>query len=101
MKEYWKFLVHTKIAFDLRVCHDFEPRSFEFGQVQRHRQKKFIVFICTQLLSNREILKLLYFFAGVYFVSLLTIPLFIEGYFVNEFDAFQVSRLNTRPDFLL
>lgn len=39
--------------------------------------------------------------AGVYFVSLITVPLVIDGYFVNKFDAFQVSSLNTRPDFLL
>lgn len=28
MKKYWKFLFHTKVANDLRVCHDFDPKSF-------------------------------------------------------------------------
>lgn len=29
-----KFLLHTKITYDLRVCHNFDPRSF--WQVQGH-----------------------------------------------------------------
>lgn len=55
------------------------------------------------LSSDKEILELLYmyFISGVYFVSLFTVPLVIVGYFENEFYAFQVSSLNTRPDFLL
>lgn len=54
-----------------------------------------------RLLSDKEILELLYmyFIRGVYFVSLFTVPLVIGGYFENEFYAFQVSSLNTRPDF--
>lgn len=31
---YWKFLVHTKIAYELRVFHDFVQSTF--GQVQGH-----------------------------------------------------------------
>ena len=38
MEKHWKFLLHTKIAYDLRVCHDLDPRSF--GQGQGHWQKK-------------------------------------------------------------
>lgn len=34
----WKFLHHKKIAYDPRVCHDFDPRSF--GQVQCHLEEK-------------------------------------------------------------
>eukprot|EP00105_Crassostrea_gigas_P036495 XP_019920643.1 PREDICTED: uncharacterized protein LOC105322873 isoform X2 [Crassostrea gigas] len=32
IEKHLKFLLHTQIANDLRVCHDFDPRSF--GQVQ-------------------------------------------------------------------
>lgn len=36
--ENWKFLHHRKIAFDPRVCHEFDPRSL--GQVQGLREEK-------------------------------------------------------------
>lgn len=36
--ENWKFLHHKKIAYDPRVCHDFDARSF--GQVQCHWEEK-------------------------------------------------------------
>uniref|UniRef100_K1Q234 Uncharacterized protein n=1 Tax=Magallana gigas TaxID=29159 RepID=K1Q234_MAGGI len=29
MDKYWKFLIHIKIAYNLRVCHDLDPRSIE------------------------------------------------------------------------
>lgn len=34
IEEHWNFLLHAKLVFDQRVCHDFVPRSF--GQVQSH-----------------------------------------------------------------
>lgn len=37
MKKYWKFLLHKKIAYYLRVCHDLDQRSFV--QVQGHSKK--------------------------------------------------------------
>lgn len=36
--ENWKFLHHQNIAFDPRVCHNFDPRSF--GKVQGLREEK-------------------------------------------------------------
>lgn len=38
MKKHWKFLFHIKIADDLRVRHNFEPKSFL--QLQGHFRKK-------------------------------------------------------------
>lgn len=38
MKKRLTFLFHIKIAYDLRVCHDFDQRSFE--QVQGHQKEK-------------------------------------------------------------
>lgn len=37
----WKFFLHTKITCDLRMCHDFDPKSF--GHVQDHWKEKFII----------------------------------------------------------
>ena len=51
MEKHWKFLLHTKIAYDLRVCHDLDPRSF--GQGQSHWQK----FVSGQYVSYGETLK--------------------------------------------
>eukprot|EP00105_Crassostrea_gigas_P038152 XP_019922300.1 PREDICTED: CD109 antigen-like [Crassostrea gigas] len=34
MDKYWKFLIHIKIAYNLSMCHDIDPRSIE--QVQGH-----------------------------------------------------------------
>uniref|UniRef100_K1QGI1 Uncharacterized protein n=1 Tax=Magallana gigas TaxID=29159 RepID=K1QGI1_MAGGI len=31
MGKHWKFLLHTKIAYDLRVCHDLDPRNNKPG----------------------------------------------------------------------
>ena len=36
--KHFKFLLHTKIAYDMRVYHDLDPRSFGQGQV--HYQEK-------------------------------------------------------------
>lgn len=38
MKRHWTVLPHVKISYDLRVCHDFDPRSFV--QVQGHWREK-------------------------------------------------------------
>lgn len=32
-----QFFIHTMVAFDLRMCHDFNPKSF--WQVQGHWKK--------------------------------------------------------------
>lgn len=32
-KKHWKFLHHTQIADDLKVCHDFDPKSLGMLQV--------------------------------------------------------------------
>lgn len=37
-EEHWKFLLYTMIALDLRVSHDFDPRSF--GQGQGHWKER-------------------------------------------------------------
>lgn len=56
MKKRWTFLLHIKIVYGLRVCHDFDQRSFE--QVQGHQKEK-----CKNLNSvhifYRETLKVL------------------------------------------
>lgn len=39
MEKHKKFLLNT--AYDLRVCHDFYPRSI--GQVQRHSKEKCLI----------------------------------------------------------
>lgn len=79
----------------------FDPSLFEFGQVQRYWKKKFIFFYVHDYVLMEKYLNYYTLLAGVYFLSLITVPLVIDGYFVNKFDAFQVSSLNTRPDFLL
>lgn len=28
MEKHWKFPLHPKIAFDIMMCHDFDPRLF-------------------------------------------------------------------------
>lgn len=38
---HWKFLLHTKITCDLRMSHDFDPKSF--GQVQDHWKENIII----------------------------------------------------------
>lgn len=38
MEKHWKFPLHPKIAFDIMMCHDFDPKSFV--QVQSHSKKK-------------------------------------------------------------
>lgn len=52
-KKDWKFLPHTNIAYDLRMCHEFDPGSF--WQVQGHLEKKFIICDCFKLLLWRNI----------------------------------------------
>ena len=37
MEKQGKSLLHKKIAYDLRVCHDLDPRSFV--QVEGHSKK--------------------------------------------------------------
>lgn len=37
-RKHWKFLIHTKIAYDKKVRHGLDSRSF--GQGQGHFQKK-------------------------------------------------------------
>lgn len=29
MDEFWKFLIHIKSTYNLKVCHEFDPRSIE------------------------------------------------------------------------
>lgn len=43
MENPWKFIHGTKFAYDLRVCHHLDTRSFL--QVQGHQQKKCKVLI--------------------------------------------------------
>lgn len=41
IERHWNFLLHTKIDFNLKVCHDFDGRSFR--QVQDHgKRAKFV-----------------------------------------------------------
>lgn len=54
MEKHWTFLLHIKIAYDLRVCHDFDPRSF--WQVQGHWKKKVQKFVSGLYLSYGETL---------------------------------------------
>lgn len=44
IEKHCRFLLHTKIACDLRVFHDFVLRSFV--KVQGHRKKKFVTRVC-------------------------------------------------------
>lgn len=34
VEKHWRFLLHTKITYDIRMCHDFIPMSFELVQCQ-------------------------------------------------------------------
>lgn len=52
-EKYWRFLPHTKVTFDLRLCHDFDLMSFE--QVKGDWKKKFII-LAGPYLSNGEAL---------------------------------------------
>lgn len=46
MEKLWKFLLHTKIAYELRVCRDLDPKLYAIWQVQGHWKEKFIICVC-------------------------------------------------------
>lgn len=41
MENHWKFLLHIKVAYDLRECHDFDPKTFD--QVQGHWKENCVI----------------------------------------------------------
>lgn len=62
IEKHCRFLLHTKIACDLRVFRDFVLRSFV--KVQGHRKKKFITRVCFISFLCRTI-------GGFYFTKIL------------------------------
>lgn len=53
MEKHWMFLLHTKIAYDLRMCHALDPSSF--GKVQGHLKEKFIFCVWSSSFLRRNI----------------------------------------------
>lgn len=52
MENHWKFLLHTNIAYDPKVCLDFEPWSFWQAQCHWKEEKK--IYIVSAFYSSYE-----------------------------------------------
>lgn len=55
MELHWKFLLYTKVAYHIRVCHDFDPRLFGQGH-----WKESAKFVSGPWLSYEETLEVLF-----------------------------------------